>query len=110
MKEIFNIRGDGKNHPLLDCFFSFFLSYYGGKELIYMYKELEVDFPIPYTIQKDIEEMLEYLNSGGEFPDVYMDNLRADLNAYKIDFEDYQVEMLKDYYCRGGIYCYGKVD
>ena len=75
-----------------------------------MYKELNVDFSIPYPIQEDIKEMLNYMNNGGEFPDVYMDNLRADLNAHKMDFEEYQVEILKNYYCRGGIYCYGKFD
>lgn len=69
-----------------------------------MYKRLEIDFELPETIEDDIEEMLEYMNNGGQFPDVYMDNLRSDLNCYKIDFEDYQVEMLKDYYCRGGIF------
>ena len=69
-----------------------------------MYYAKEFDFDIPYLIQKDIDELLEYLNNGGEFPDCHMDNLRSDINSYDIDLTREQQEALKDYYCRGGIY------
>ena len=69
-----------------------------------MYKAKKVDFEIPYMIQRDIDEMLKYLNDGGQFPDCHEDNLRSDINSFDIDLTPEQQEELRDYYCRGGIY------
>ncbi len=69
-----------------------------------MYKEKKFNFEIPYMIQKDIDELISYLNSGGDLPDCYIDNLRSDINSFDIDLTPEQQEELRDYYCRGGIY------
>ena len=69
-----------------------------------MYKEKHFDFEIPYMIQKDIEDMLEYLNNGGKLPDCHIENLRSDINSFDYDLTHEQQEALKDYYCRGGIF------
>jgi hypothetical protein len=70
-----------------------------------VFKKLDIDFELPLLIEEDIQEMLDYLNDGGLLPDVYIDNLKSDLNSYKIDFSEDQLKKLKDYYCRGGIFC-----
>ena len=75
-----------------------------GNHFMKKYKELNVDFEIPWRIQQDIEQMMDYLNNGGEYPDVYIDNLKSDINSYDIDLTPDQQEVLRNYYCRGGLY------
>ena len=72
-----------------------------------MYKQLKVDFEIPECIQKDIEQMLEYMNAGGKFPDISISNLRSDIYSFDLDLEPVQQEILRNYYCRGGIFANG---
>lgn len=69
-----------------------------------MYIKKEFNFEIPYIIQRDIDEYLEYLNNGGELDDCYIDNLKSDINSFDIDLTTEQQEQLRDYYCRGGVY------
>ena len=70
-------------------------------------KPIEIDYPLPWIISRDIDEMLEYMNSTAEERqyslDLYQSNLIADLNAYD-NLPREIVLQLKDYYCRGGIY------
>lgn len=67
------------------------------------YKQLEVDFPIPEMIQADIEELVNGANNGDSLLDCYQENLRSDINSFAEDLTCEQQEILKDYYCRGGM-------
>lgn len=72
-----------------------------------MYKELEVSFPISDIIQNDIDHILEELNSGkkANLADCYMSELYNELNnSIGYDLTEEQAGILRQYYCRGGIY------
>ena len=71
-----------------------------------MYRQLEVDFPIPEFLQDMINEFVDYLNTA-EDPlnkDLYESEIRADLNACDMDLNEEQYWILANYYCFGGIY------
>ena len=68
---------------------------------------LKTDFPIPEPIEEDINELIEYLNSGGQLPDCLIENLRSDINSFDLDLSYDPQEILRDYYVRGG-YKHGK--
>lgn len=70
------------------------------------YKALDVDFEIPYCIQEDIINLLKYLNSGEDprSADCYISNLKSDINSYDLDLSLEQQDILRNYYCRGGIF------
>lgn len=59
-------------------------------------------FELPDLIKRDIEDMLDYINNGGQYPDCHIENLRSDINSFDIDLTEEQQQILRDYYCRGG--------
>jgi|GEM_PF-1660294 len=70
------------------------------------YRKLVVDFEVPECIEADIEQMLNYLNNGGNpnFIDIYIDNMKSDINSFEEDLEYEDAWMLRNYYCLGGIF------
>lgn len=72
------------------------------------YKELEIDFAIPEILQQDIDDFLHCLNEeGGSLADCYESEIRNILNGCDTCLSYEEVELLRDYYCRGGIYVTG---
>ena len=69
-----------------------------------MYKKLDIDFEIPQLLEDEINEMVDYLNNGGRFPDCNEEDIRNTLNGCDLCLEPEQIALLRQYYCRGGIY------
>ena len=70
-----------------------------------MYKPLEIDFEIPEILQRDIDEFLEELNErSGSMADCYEQEIRNILNGCDFTLTEEQIELLRNYYCRGGIF------
>ena len=71
-----------------------------------MYRKLDIEFDIPELLKEEIDSFLEYLNTGGRLglADCYEEDIRSTLNGCDLCLTDEQVQMLRDYYCRGGIY------
>lgn len=70
-----------------------------------MYKALTIDFWIPEILSEDIEGFLKDLNERqGILADCWQEEIRNILNCYEEDFSEEQVEILRNYYCKGGIY------
>lgn len=70
-----------------------------------MYKKLEINFPIPQILEKDIEDFLFNLNNkNGNLADCYEEEIRNVLNGCEFDLTDEQITQLRNYYCKGGIY------
>ena len=71
------------------------------------YHALDIDFEIPEILEQEIADFLRNLNEqGGNLADCYEEEIRNILNECS-EFElltDSQISLLRDYYCRGGIY------
>ena len=71
------------------------------------YHALDIDFEIPEILEQDIADFLRNLNEqGGNLANCYEEEIRNILNECS-EFElltDNQISLLRDYYCRGGIY------
>lgn len=69
------------------------------------YKKLEIDFPIPELLETGIEEFLIDLNEkGGKMADCYEQDIRSTLNGCDLCMTEEQIDLLRQYYCKGGIY------
>ena len=69
------------------------------------YKKLEIDFPIPELLETGIEEFLIDLNEkGGKMADCYEQDIRSTLNGCDLCMTEEQIALLRQYYCKGGIY------
>lgn len=70
-----------------------------------MYKKLDIDFEIPYLLKNSIDEFLIDLNEqGGRLADCFEEDIRSTLNGCDLCMTPEQVQLLRGYYCRGGIY------
>lgn len=70
-----------------------------------MYKKLEIDFEIPYLLENSIENFLIDLNErGGRLADCFEEDIRSTLNGCDLCLTSDQILLLREYYCRGGIY------
>ena len=70
-----------------------------------MYQKLEIDFEIPYLLENSINEFLVDLNEhGGRLADCFEEDIRSTLNGCDLCMTPEQVQLLRGYYCRGGIY------
>lgn len=70
-----------------------------------MYKKLKIDFEIPYLLAHSIDEFLVDLNEhGGRLADCYEQDIRSTLNGCDLCMTPAQVQLLREYYCKGGIY------
>ena len=71
------------------------------------YKPIDIDFDIPEELQETIKLLLVELNEhNGRSADCYEAEIRSILNCCSIDEEltETQIEVLRRYYCKGGIY------
>lgn len=69
------------------------------------YKALEIDFSIPAILQKDIDDFIFDLNMrDGQLADCYEQEIRNILNGCDDCLEMGQIELLRNYYVKGGIY------
>lgn len=70
-----------------------------------LYKKLEINFPIPELLETSIEEFLIDLNEkGGKMADCYEQDIRSTLNGCDLCMTEEQIDLLRQYYCKGGIY------
>ena len=70
-----------------------------------MYKKLNIDFEIPELLSDGIDGMIHDLNENeGRLADCYQEDIRNTLNGCDTCLDDEQIELLRNYYCRGGIY------
>ena len=68
-------------------------------------KKKEFDFEIPEFVDKAIDMLIEGINSNDLSADCYAAELDSNINhCLDIDFDEDQVQVLKDYYIRGGMY------
>ena len=69
------------------------------------YKRLEIDFEIPEILERTINEFLIDLNEKrGRLADCYEVEIRSLLNCCDLCLTKDQIELLREYYYRGGIY------
>ena len=71
------------------------------------YHPLDIDFAIPEILEEDIVGFLKNLNEeGGNIADCYEEEIRNILNGCgeSDELKDEQIALLREYYCRGGIY------
>ena len=81
--------------------------YFSAERTAKIYKPIGIDFGIPENLQETINLLLDELNEHtGRFADCYSEEIRSILNCCSIDEElsEKQIEVLRHYYCRGGIY------
>ena len=77
----------------------------GEKNNAKTYKALEIDFEIPEILQDNIELFVKDLNErNGRLADCYEAEIRSLLNGCDGDLSEEQILLLREYYCRGGIY------
>lgn len=69
-----------------------------------MYKKLNIDFEIPEILSDSIDDFIEYLNGGGKLGDCYEEDIRSTLNGCDLCLTESQIDLLRQYYCKGGIY------
>ena len=72
-----------------------------------MYKPLNIDFEIPEDLQQTIDEFLHCVNYNNcSCEDCYRAEIQCALNWCKRErlLSDDQIELLRNYYQRGGIY------
>lgn len=72
---------------------------------------MKIDFKIPDFLQKDIDALVDAINSGGlydcELDEVYGSiNMAMAANVISIS----EADLLRDYYCFGGMLSYGKIN
>ena len=71
------------------------------------YHALDIDFEIPEILEQDIADFLRNLNEEGRnLADCHEEEIRNVLNECS-EFElltDSQISLLREYYCRSGIY------
>ena len=64
-----------------------------------------LDFDIPEILQDDIDAFIKDLNErNGQLADCYEQEIRSVLNGCDECLTKEQIEMLRWYYCKGGIY------
>ena len=69
------------------------------------YEPLKINFDIPEILQRNIEEFIQNLNErNGNLADCYEEEIRSLLNYCDADLNENQIELLRAYYCKGGIY------
>ena len=69
------------------------------------YELLKVDFEIPNLIQNDINRFLDALNNGNtSCEDCYRTEIDCDLKMFYDEMKRENIETLRDYYVRGGMY------
>lgn len=60
---------------------------------------------MPDDLNEQIDEFLYNLNNeGGNLADCYEQEIRTTLNCCEDDLAEEQILLLRNYYCRGGIY------
>lgn len=70
-----------------------------------MYKKLKINFEIPEILEDSINGFVKNLNEqDGNLADCYEQDIRNTLNDYDDMFTDEQLQLLRDYYVKGGIY------
>ena len=71
-----------------------------------MYRPLDIDFEIPEILKRNIDEFVDDLNNNnGNTADCYEAEIRSILNGCDTCMTENQVLLMRNYYCRGGIYC-----
>lgn len=70
-----------------------------------MYKKLKIDFEIPLILEESFDDFVKNLNEqNGSLADCYEQDIRNTLNCYDDAFTEEQLQLLRDYYVKGGIY------
>ena len=70
-----------------------------------MYKPLDIDFGIPEILADSIRGFVDDLNNhNGDLADCYEQDIRNTLNEYDDYISEEHIELLRQYYCKGGIY------
>lgn len=69
------------------------------------YKKLNIDFEIPELLEDSINDFIVNLNEhNGDLKDCYEADIRNTLNGCDLCLTAEQISLLREYYCRGGIY------
>lgn len=72
-------------------------------------KKKEFDFYIPEFVDKAIDMLIEGINNNDLMADCYAAELDSNINhCLDIDFDEEQVNELKNYYIRDGMYDEGE--
>lgn len=70
-----------------------------------MYKKLDIDFEIPQLLEDGINDFVNNLNNqNGSLVDCYQEDIRNTLNGCDLCLTSEQIELLRQYYCKGGIF------
>ncbi len=70
-----------------------------------MYKPLTINFKIPEILERYIDDFISYMNnSNGLSADCYEMEIRNILNGCDATLTEEEIGLLRNYYCRGGIY------
>ncbi len=70
-----------------------------------MYKPLPLDFEIPEILENTINDFIDNLNNkNGNLEDCYRTEIRSILNGCDLCLSENQIDMLRNYYQKGGIY------
>ncbi len=70
-----------------------------------MYTPLNIDFEIPEILQNSRDEYINNLNhQNGNLEDCYRAEIRNILNGCDLCLNTHQINLLRDYYQKGGIY------
>ena len=79
---------------------------FDGEGIYFMYyTKLEINFEIPELLQDSINDFIVNLNEhNGNLADCYVADIRNTLNGCEECLTPEQIDMLRQYYCRGGIY------
>lgn len=70
-----------------------------------MYKKLKIDFDIPEILEDSIDDFVKNLNEqNGSLADCYEQDIRSTLNGCDECLTEDQINILRNYYVKGGIY------
>lgn len=68
-------------------------------------KKLKLDFEIPEFLEESIDNFVKAHNSNDSLVDCYQSELYNDINnCMHGEISDEKLDMLRDYYIRGGMY------
>lgn len=70
-----------------------------------MYKKLKIDFEVPEILTESFDDFVKNLNEqNGNLADCYEQDIRNTLNGCDECLTEDQINILRNYYVKGGIY------
>ena len=70
-----------------------------------MYKKLKIDFEVPEILTESFDDFVKNLNEqNGNLADCYEQDIRNTLNGCDECLTEDQINILRNYYEKGGIY------